>query len=114
VATDAPVTMAAGLLSAVLSAVIFIGILWNVGGDLVISFSHLDRAQISCDRGRSLFGVSDARHDNHRPPLDPSDRRKERSGSPVPIDWLPSARARETDDIDAGRSPAAPLAEWGA
>jgi putative ATP-binding cassette transporter len=41
VATDAPVTMTAGLLSAVLSAVIFIGILWNVGGDLVISvFGH--------------------------------------------------------------------------
>jgi vitamin B12/bleomycin/antimicrobial peptide transport system ATP-binding/permease protein len=36
VATDAPVTMTAGLLSAILSAVIFISILWNVGGDLVI------------------------------------------------------------------------------
>jgi len=36
VATDAPVSMAVGLLKAVLSAGIFIGILWNVGGDLVI------------------------------------------------------------------------------
>jgi vitamin B12/bleomycin/antimicrobial peptide transport system ATP-binding/permease protein len=36
VATDAPVVLAAGLLTALLSAVIFIGILWNVGGDLVI------------------------------------------------------------------------------
>jgi putative ATP-binding cassette transporter len=34
VATDAPVNMAAGLLTALLSAVTFIGILWNVGGDL--------------------------------------------------------------------------------
>ena len=40
-ATDAPVTMTLGLLTAVLSAVIFIGILWNVGGDLaVIVFGH--------------------------------------------------------------------------
>jgi putative ATP-binding cassette transporter len=36
VATDAPVALAGGLLTAVLSAVIFIGILWNVGGDLVV------------------------------------------------------------------------------
>jgi vitamin B12/bleomycin/antimicrobial peptide transport system ATP-binding/permease protein len=36
VATDAPVTMTIGLLTALLSAGIFIGILWNVGGDLVI------------------------------------------------------------------------------
>jgi vitamin B12/bleomycin/antimicrobial peptide transport system ATP-binding/permease protein len=36
VATDAPVVLAAGLLTALLSAVIFIGILWNVGGDLVV------------------------------------------------------------------------------
>jgi len=36
VATDAPISMAAGLLSAILSAVTFIGILWNVGGDLVV------------------------------------------------------------------------------
>jgi vitamin B12/bleomycin/antimicrobial peptide transport system ATP-binding/permease protein len=42
VATDAPVSMAAGLLTALLSAVTFIGILWNVGGDLVIEvFGHL-------------------------------------------------------------------------
>jgi putative ATP-binding cassette transporter len=34
VATDAPVSMASGLLTALLSAIIFIGILWNVGGDL--------------------------------------------------------------------------------
>lgn len=34
VATDAPVNMAAGLLTAVLSAIIFISVLWNVGGDL--------------------------------------------------------------------------------
>jgi vitamin B12/bleomycin/antimicrobial peptide transport system ATP-binding/permease protein len=36
VATDAPVAMFVGLLAAVLSAVIFVGILWTVGGDLVI------------------------------------------------------------------------------
>lgn len=39
VATDAPVSMAAGLLTAVLNVVIFVGILWNVGGDLVIEIS---------------------------------------------------------------------------
>jgi len=36
VATDAPVSMAVGQLMAVLSAVIFIGVLWNVGGDLTV------------------------------------------------------------------------------
>jgi putative ATP-binding cassette transporter len=36
VATDAPVSMAAGLLTALLNVVIFVSILWNVGGDLVI------------------------------------------------------------------------------
>jgi putative ATP-binding cassette transporter len=36
VATDAPVSMAVGLLTAVLNVVIFIGILWTVGGDLVV------------------------------------------------------------------------------
>lgn len=42
VATDAPVTMTVGLLSAVLNAGIFISILWNVGGDLVVSiFGHV-------------------------------------------------------------------------
>ena len=39
VATDAPVSLAAGLLSALLSGVIFIGILWNVGGDLDVTAS---------------------------------------------------------------------------
>jgi vitamin B12/bleomycin/antimicrobial peptide transport system ATP-binding/permease protein len=34
VATDSPVSMAVGLLSAMLNVVIFISILWNVGGDL--------------------------------------------------------------------------------
>jgi vitamin B12/bleomycin/antimicrobial peptide transport system ATP-binding/permease protein len=42
VATDAPVTMTLGLLQAVLSALVFIGVLWNVGGDLaVIVFGHV-------------------------------------------------------------------------
>jgi vitamin B12/bleomycin/antimicrobial peptide transport system ATP-binding/permease protein len=42
VATDAPVTLTLGLLTAVLSAVIFISILWNVGGDLVVGvFGHV-------------------------------------------------------------------------
>ena len=36
VATDAPVSMAVGLLSALLNVIIFVGILWNVGGDLVV------------------------------------------------------------------------------
>jgi putative ATP-binding cassette transporter len=41
VAADIPINMAVGLLKAVLSAGVFIGILWNVGGDLVISiFGH--------------------------------------------------------------------------
>ncbi|WP_406856057.1 SbmA/BacA-like family transporter [Alsobacter sp. KACC 23698] len=35
-ATDAPIALAVGLLNAVLSAIIFIGILWNVGGDLIV------------------------------------------------------------------------------
>jgi ABC-type uncharacterized transport system fused permease/ATPase subunit len=33
---DGPITMTVGLLTALLIAAIFIGILWNVGGDLVI------------------------------------------------------------------------------
>lgn len=37
VATDAPISMAAGLLTAVLNAVTFISILWDVGGDLTVS-----------------------------------------------------------------------------
>src|SRR5450631_609178 len=42
VATDAPVSMAAGLLTAVLNVIIFVGILWNVGGDLVVqAFNHV-------------------------------------------------------------------------
>ena len=41
VATDSPVSMAVGLLSAVLNVCIFIGILWNVGGDLsFMLFGH--------------------------------------------------------------------------
>jgi putative ATP-binding cassette transporter len=36
VAVDSPLSMAVGLLKAVLSAGIFIGILWNVGGDLAV------------------------------------------------------------------------------
>jgi putative ATP-binding cassette transporter len=36
VATDAPVSMAAGLLTAALNVIIFVGVLWNVGGDLVV------------------------------------------------------------------------------
>ena len=41
-ATDAPVTMTLGLLQAMLSAVIFIDILWNVGGDLTVTvFGHV-------------------------------------------------------------------------
>lgn len=42
VATDAPVGMAAGLLAALLSAIIFISVLWNVGGDLEVDvFAHV-------------------------------------------------------------------------
>ena len=36
VATEAPVNLAAGFLTALLSAIVFIGVLWNVGGDLDI------------------------------------------------------------------------------
>ena len=42
VATDAPISMAAGLLTAMLNVIIFVGILWNVGGDLVFGvFGHM-------------------------------------------------------------------------
>jgi putative ATP-binding cassette transporter len=42
VATDAPVNMAGGLLSAFLSAIIFVSVLWNVGGDLDMEvFGHV-------------------------------------------------------------------------
>ena len=37
VATDSPVSMAVGLLSAVLNVIIFIGILWTVGGNLTMA-----------------------------------------------------------------------------
>jgi hypothetical protein len=33
---DGPITMTVGLFTALLIAAIFIGILWNVGGDLII------------------------------------------------------------------------------
>jgi vitamin B12/bleomycin/antimicrobial peptide transport system ATP-binding/permease protein len=36
VATDAPVALSVGLINAVLSGIIFIGILWTVGGDLTL------------------------------------------------------------------------------
>lgn len=36
VATDAPVDFAVGLVRAVLTAVLFIGVLWTVGGDIVV------------------------------------------------------------------------------
>ena len=36
VATDAPVSMATGALTALLNAITFISILWNVGGDLTV------------------------------------------------------------------------------
>src|ERR1700682_1298038 len=36
VATDSPVSMGVGLFSALLNVIIFIGILWNVGGDLPV------------------------------------------------------------------------------
>ncbi len=42
VATDAPISMAAGLLSAALSTITFIGILWNVGGDLTVDVYGAD------------------------------------------------------------------------
>lgn len=41
VATESPVAMSVGLLSAVLNLCIFVGILWSVGGDLVVApFGH--------------------------------------------------------------------------
>ena len=36
VATDAPVSMAAGMLTALLNAIVFIFVLWHVGGDLTV------------------------------------------------------------------------------
>jgi putative ATP-binding cassette transporter len=42
VATEAQVSMAAGVLTALLNVIIFVGILWNVGGDLdVMVFGHV-------------------------------------------------------------------------
>ncbi len=42
VATAAPINLVVGLLTAVLNAITFIGILWNVGGDLIVSvFGHV-------------------------------------------------------------------------
>ncbi len=38
VATESPVTMAVGLLTAMINVIIFIGILWSVGGDLALKF----------------------------------------------------------------------------
>lgn len=39
VSTDAPISMAAGMLTALLNVITFIGILWNVGGDLDVELS---------------------------------------------------------------------------
>jgi vitamin B12/bleomycin/antimicrobial peptide transport system ATP-binding/permease protein len=41
VATDAPIDLALGLLSSLLSATIFIGVLWHVGGDISITIFGL-------------------------------------------------------------------------
>ena len=54
VATDAPVSMAAGLLTALLNVTIFVGILWNVGGDLVVQVLGTSRPAVAC-RARSRF-----------------------------------------------------------
>ena len=77
VSTDAPVSMAAGLLTALLNVVIFVGILWNVGGDLVVRIlGHvLTVPKVSGDHGGGLFSAADARHGDHRPPHGPCDRR---------------------------------------
>ena len=39
VATDAPIDLALGLLNSVLGAIVFVGVLWSVGGDLSINVS---------------------------------------------------------------------------
>lgn len=39
VATDAPIDLALGLLNSVLGAIVFVGVLWTVGGDLPINVS---------------------------------------------------------------------------
>ena len=42
VSTDAPVSMAVGVLTALLNVITFVGILWNVGGDLDVGiFGHV-------------------------------------------------------------------------
>jgi vitamin B12/bleomycin/antimicrobial peptide transport system ATP-binding/permease protein len=41
VATDAPIDLALGLLSSLLSATVFIGVLWRVGGDISITIFGL-------------------------------------------------------------------------
>jgi vitamin B12/bleomycin/antimicrobial peptide transport system ATP-binding/permease protein len=41
-ATDAPIDLSLGLFSALLSAVTFVGVLWNVGGNLSIAAFGMD------------------------------------------------------------------------
>jgi putative ATP-binding cassette transporter len=65
VATDGPVSMAGGLLTAVLSAIIFIGVLWNVGGDLDLRvFDH--RLTVPKYLRCTLLRAVDGRDDRHR------------------------------------------------
>lgn len=40
VATDAPIDLALGLLNSVLGAIVFVGVLWSVGGDLSINVAE--------------------------------------------------------------------------
>ena len=75
VATDLPIDLTLGLFSSVLTAIIFIGVLWSVGGGLVIDSFGLgtSHSRISCDRRRSLLAAADGRDDAHRPPPNASD-----------------------------------------
>ena len=75
VATDLPIDLVLGLLSSFLTAITFIGVLWTVGGDLVIdAFGlFLSDSWISRDRGCRLLHGADGCDDAHRPPSDASE-----------------------------------------
>ncbi len=85
VATDAPIDLAVGLLQAVLTAIIFIDVLWVVGGDLALnSFrSNARRPRVSGDRRGDVRGGYHIRDASHRPPSGPRRRSEERGRSGI-------------------------------
>ena len=115
VATDAPVSMAAGLLTAMLNVIIFVGILWNVGGDLVVEvFGHAMTVPkylvitVVIYSALLTLAMSD-----HRSPHGPCHRGKERGRGAVPLDRFQLARDGECGQRAAWTGSAASLAECG-